>query len=220
MASKPSRTARSAAWRERGDDALQALGVERLGHVPPVRERHGGGSDRGPGVLAARQRLAALERRLAGGLAAGVGELDRKARAGGRNAPRRIEHARERRLVGVRVEAETAVRDAARPLHRGGFHHHHAGAADGELHQVLQMPVRRAAVARRVLAHGRHGDAVGELDGSERKGREEVGHGVTLVVGAEEGECRQIAEARPLVATEKGPAVYRRIAGTVARHVC
>ena len=53
----------------------------------------------------------------------------------------------KRRLVGIRVEAEAAVRDAPVALHRRRLDHHHApGARDGELHQVLQVPIRGAAV--------------------------------------------------------------------------
>jgi hypothetical protein len=63
-----------------------------------------------------------------------MGELDGKAGAGRCHAPGRIENAGERRLVGVRVEAETAVRDAAQTLHGCGLDHHQAGARDGQLH--------------------------------------------------------------------------------------
>ena len=103
---------------EGGGDAREALGVERLGRRPLGSEGNGRGRDGRPSVLAGSERLAALPRPLAGRLAPGVPDLDGKARAGRRDAPRRVEHARERRLVGIRVEAEAAVRDAPRTLHR------------------------------------------------------------------------------------------------------
>ena len=126
---------------EGGGDAREALVVERLGRRPLGGEGNGRGRDGRPGVLAGSKRFAALPRPLAGGLAAGMPDLDGKARAGCRDAPRRVEHARERRLVGIRVEAETAVRDAPRSLDGGGLDHHHAGPRDGQLHQVLEMPI-------------------------------------------------------------------------------
>src|SRR5262249_49409649 len=114
-----------------------------------------------------------------GALASRVGEVDGKGRAGRRTGAGGAEDARQRLLVGVRIKPETAVRDAPPPLNGGGLHCDHAGTADGELHQVLEMPVGRAAVACRILTHGRHDDAVGELDRSDLERREEMGHGRT-----------------------------------------
>ena len=191
---------------EGGSDAREALGVERLGRRPLRGEGNGRGRHRRPGVLAGRERLAPLPRPLAGRLAPGMSDLDRKARAGRRDAPRRVEDARERRLVGVRVEAEAAVRDAPDALHRRRLHHHHAGARDGELHQVLQMPIRGAAVLRRILAHRRDDDAVGELDRAERKGREEMGHGMISLSG---GSARREANCHT-GACPRYPAIRNR----------
>jgi hypothetical protein len=174
---------------ERRGDALHALGIERLRRRPVRIEGDRRWRDGRPGILRRRQRLATLPRPLRGRLAAGVADLDRKARPRRRHPPRRIEHAGERRLVGVGVEAEAAVRDAPVPLHRRRLQHDHAGARDGELHQVLQVPVGGAAVGGRVLAHGRHDDAVGNLDWADGKRREEVGHGRNLVVGKLKGRA-------------------------------
>src|SRR5262245_51391626 len=116
---------------------------------------------------------------MTGGLASSVGELVGKGSAGRRNGACRAEDARQRLLVFVRIKPETAVRDAPPPLNGSGLHCDHAGTADGKLHQVLEMPVGRAAVACRILTHGRHDDAVGELDRSDLERREEMGHGRT-----------------------------------------
>src|SRR6185369_11318064 len=87
-------------------------------------------------------------------------------------------------------------RDAACPLYRRSLQHNHAGAADGELHQMLEMPIRRAAVVGRILAHGRHSDAVGELDGPHGEGREEVWHSMTLMMGTIEKRASPALAAR------------------------
>ena len=131
-----------------------------------------------------------------------MADLDGKARAGRRHTPRRIEHARQRRLVGVRVEPEAAVRDTPDALHRRGLHHHHARARDGELHQMLQMPVRGAAVGRRVLAHGRDDDAVGELDGADR-GEKRWGTVSILGWGKTREAWRQIVRSGGLLLLKK-----------------
>ena len=80
---------------------------------------------------------------------------------GGGHPARGCENARQRRLVGIRVEAQAAVRDAADALHGGRLDDDEAGAGDGELHQVLQVPVGGAAVLGGILAHGGDGDAIG-----------------------------------------------------------
>ena len=197
MASKPSRTARSAACANAATTRSRPLASSASGTCHPSANGHGGGSDGGPGVLAARQRLAALERRLAGGLAAGVGELDRKARAGSRDAPRRIEHAGERRLVGIRVEAEAAVRDAAQPLHRRwpparscrrGRWRTASGAADAS-------PTRMPSLAE-YWHMGATAMRLGSWMGPSGKGREEVGHGGDPWMGGRrQGTCVAVKSA-------------------------
>ena len=71
---------------------------------------------------------------------------------------------------------------AERPgaLCRGRLDHHQTGPAHAELHQMLQMPVAGGAVVRRILAHRRDGDPVGQRDGTQLKGGEEVRHDVDL----------------------------------------
>ena len=88
-------------------------------------------------------------------------------------------------------------------LHRRRLEHDHAGPRDGELHQVLQVPVGGAAVGGRVLAHGRDDDAVRELDWADGKRREEVGHGRSLVMGKLKGSAANgyAIRERPSTAT-------------------
>ncbi len=164
MASKPRRTARSAAWQNAPLTRARPFSSSATGTGPPSAKGTSEGAEAGHGSSPAAERPTALPWALARGLASGMGELNGKARAGRRDAPRRIEHARERRFVGVGVEAETAVRDAAAALHAGRLDDHHASAGERQLHQVLQVPIRGRAIAGRVLAHGRDGDAVGQAD--------------------------------------------------------
>jgi hypothetical protein len=75
-----------------------------------------------------------------------MGKLDRERRAGRRDRPCGLQRTPERCLVGVGIDAEAFVGDPAGPLNRGGLHHHHAGARERKLHEVLKMPVGGAAV--------------------------------------------------------------------------
>ena len=79
-------------------------------------------------------------------------------------------------LVGVAVEAQAFMRDAARAQHRRGFHHHQAVATHGELAQMKIVPVRSATVLGLVLAHRRNHDAVVERHAAQSKGRKQLTH--------------------------------------------
>jgi hypothetical protein len=68
--------------------------------------------------------------------------------------------------------------DAADALDGGCLHDNQACARHGKVHPVLEMPVGRGAVIGRVLAHGRHRDAVGQRDRSEFERREKAGGAV------------------------------------------
>ena len=66
--------------------------------------------------------------------------------------------ARQRRLVVVRIQAEAPGRDAPAQLDVRRLHDHKTGARDGQLPQVPQVPVGRAAGDRAVLAQRRNDD--------------------------------------------------------------
>ena len=122
------------------------------------------------------KRLAAFPWPLRRGLASRMGDLD--AELGRADAAAMVDHARERRLAGVGIEAEAAMGDAPVPLHMGGLDDQEAGAAIGEHAQMREMPVVGTAVIGAVLAHGRDDDAVGEIELGKPERREQgTGHG-------------------------------------------
>jgi hypothetical protein len=82
-------------------DGGEAGRVQRLGHVPVGRIGQGGGSERGPGLLAWPERPAAILGRVGRALAAGMGELD--AERGHPVAPAERQDAPEGLLIGVAV---------------------------------------------------------------------------------------------------------------------
>ena len=113
---------------------------------------------------------------------------------------------RDRQALGQRffarvvVEAEAAVGDAADGGHRGGFDGEHARVRLQKLAPVDDMPVGGAAVYRRVLAHGRDDDAIGERELAKREGREKSRwHG--------DGEGATMGNGSPIIAQ----AVARRL---------
>ena len=105
-----------------------------------------------------------------------MGKLDGKAGAGRGNGLRRLDDPCQRRFIVVRIKAEAFVRDAADAFDGSGFDDHHAGAPHGKLHQVLKMPIGRAAVRGGILAHGRDGNAIGQRKWSHLEGVEKIGH--------------------------------------------
>ena len=163
------------------DGALDAGLVQRLRHRIAIGEGDRRRPDDLPGIIGRLERAAALEGPLGRGLAAGMAELDAEDGRRGREAARRGQRALGRRLVGVGIEAEAAMRDAAAPLDAGRLDRDHAGARDAERGPVVEMPVGRRSVIGRIHAHRRDGDAVGNRVGSEREGREQRGrHGETF----------------------------------------
>jgi hypothetical protein len=79
-----------------------------------------------PGVLARLQAEPTLPGPLRGRLAPGMADLD--AELGRADAPAMLDDALERRLAGVRIEAEAAMRDAAGPLDGGRLDDDEGGA--------------------------------------------------------------------------------------------
>ena len=163
--------------------ALQANGVQRHRRMPPggriVGQRRGTVGRPGEiGRVGLGQRTAALPRALGGGLAAGMGELHAELHAR-HPAAHPVDDRLQRRLVLVAVEAETALRDAALALDMRGFEAEQAGARHGEHAVVHLVPGLGAAVDRRVLAHRRNDDAVGQRNAAELDWGEELGgHGI------------------------------------------
>ena len=89
--------------------------------------------------------------------------------------PRPFDDGLQRRFVLVAVEAEAALGDAALALDMGGLEAQQAGARHRE-HAVMHLvPGLGAAIDRRILAHRRHDDAVGQRDAAELDRREELG---------------------------------------------
>ena len=154
------------------DEALDAVVVERLRHMPAGREGDGRRRYGLPGVLFGGERTAALPGTLGGGLTAGMAELDAEAGAGRCHAARRGKRTLGRRFVVIGVEAEAAVGDAAVAFDSCRLDGDHAGARHGERHPVLDVPVGRRTVVGGILAHRGDGDAVGHdhaADAERRK---------------------------------------------------
>jgi len=123
-----------------------------------------------------RDRAATLPGNVRRSLASGMGELDRERRVG--VAPQGGDQAAKGGLVLVRVQPEAGGRDAADRLDRGCFDAQQAGAAEGELAEMDQVPVAGVALGRRVLAHRRYHDAVWKAELTQVDGLEQgAGHG-------------------------------------------
>ncbi len=86
----------------------------------------------------------------------------------------------ERRLVVVRIDAETPMGDAAAALHGRRLDDEQGRAGIGQHAEMDEMPVVGAAVVGAVLAHGRDDDAVCQLEAVEPDRREQMtGHEVS-----------------------------------------
>src|SRR5689334_19463327 len=120
-------------------DTPQSRFVERLRGRPMIVERDGGRCRIRPGTRLRGKRPAALPWQLRRTLAAGMGELDAERRR--TRAPAEADDTRERRLVCIAIEAETAVRDAARRFDRRLLDNDKPGARQRQRTQMLQMPV-------------------------------------------------------------------------------
>ena len=90
---------------------------------------------------------------------------------------REARDARQRLDLPVIPDAEIARADPSLRRHRRCLDDHQRSAADSAAAVMHEMPVRRHAVACRVLAHGRDADAVGQDDVTQLEGFEQMGHG-------------------------------------------
>ncbi|MNY30711.1 hypothetical protein D3C86_1648340 [compost metagenome] len=116
----------------------------------------------------------ALPGRLARRLAARVRKLH--AHRNGGILAHRVQHAAQRGLVGIAVQAEVVRRDAALGRHRRGLDDQQPGTRERHVAQVNHVPVGSRALVGRVLAHRRNGDAVGKFEITDLVGREKLGH--------------------------------------------
>jgi hypothetical protein len=83
----------------------------------------------------------------------------------------------QRGLVGIAVEAETGRRDAADRFHMGRLDAEHRRAGQRQRIDMGKMPIIGIAIDRGVLAHRRHHDAVGKLEGAELDRGKQGAHG-------------------------------------------
>lgn len=67
------------------------------------------------------------------------------------------------RDLGVLPQAAVLGRDAAVRLHRGGLDDGQTRAVDGELAVVCEVEVGEVPVSRRIHAHGRYRNPMGEV---------------------------------------------------------
>ena len=160
----PSRAARVAARGEVGADLRQAGSVERDRRLLAGRVRHAP-TARPPAT--SRARRAAPARRLP--TARGSTPCGRRGRAAspiliGALARTAASTRASAASLASRVEAEVAGGDAALGRDRGRLDDQQAGARQREMAEMDQVPVDRRAFARRVLAHRRDDDPVGERE--------------------------------------------------------
>ncbi len=120
--------------------------------------------------------LAAVPRRVARCLAAGVRELDHHSCL--RALAHRGQDRLQRGLGGVVVEAETAGRDAADRLDRRGLDAEDRSARQRQRIDVREVPVIGLAIHGRILAHRRHHDAVGKVKAAQLDRGKQSAHGL------------------------------------------
>ena len=154
--------------------ACKARRIERLGRRFTLLMRHGGWGVGEPAALGWRDQLAAFPGDVARRLPPGMGELHRHGDL--RMFADRGKHRRQRRLGGVVKEAQILRRDAALGFHGRRLEAQHAGAGKREMAEVDHVPCGRPAVFGRILAHGRHDDAIGESDAPQREWRKQCAH--------------------------------------------
>lgn len=115
-------------------------------------------------------RSATNPRRESARLAAGVANLNGSLDA---LAVDEVGDSAQRSDLGVLPQARVLGGDAAAGLNGGGFDKDEARAVERQLAEMHQVVVGQVAVVGAVLAHGRHDDAVVQLDGAHAQRREE-----------------------------------------------
>ena len=169
------------------DDGADVVGRELARHGVPLGEGQGAGPDRRPAAATLHHGPAAAPGRLGRGLASGVRELDRGSgpllgdEACGGSPRHRVRVGPQARVVG----ADPALgKDGAR------LGDDEPGAAHRAAPEVDEVPRVRQAVARRVLAHRRDGDAVAQRRLAQPQGREEGAHCAMLHPRPDGGHAR------------------------------
>lgn len=100
-----------------------------------------------------------------------MGELDARRGTLGVNE---AGDARKRLDMLIGPESQVEGRDAPLGDHRGRLHHDETRAALRAGAKMNEMPIVREAVLRRILAHGRDGDAVAEGHAANCKRCQEI----------------------------------------------
>ena len=120
-----------------------------------------------------------------------------------RPAADRLQHAGHRLFIGVIIETDVAIGDAAFGLDRRRLDDEQRGTGERQLAEVDHMPIGHRALFGRILAHGRNDDAIGEFKHADAEGGEElrVAHlkilSMSLSVQCEEGWRGKTAAKRP-----------------------
>jgi hypothetical protein len=140
--------------------------VERLRGRPAIVERDRGWCCCRPGTRVWRKRAATLPRQLGRTLAAGMSELNAERRR--TRAPAEIDDARQRCLVCIGIETETAVTDAARRFDGRLLDDDKPGTRykSPSVGNASRSPHRPGGV----LAHRRHRYPIGEGDAGQARG--------------------------------------------------
>jgi hypothetical protein len=99
-------------------------------------------------------------------------------------------------------DAKILRRNAALGSYRGGLCEYQSSAADCACGKMREMPIIRVALDRRILAHWRNDDAVGEVDVAHAKFTKKMRHGsmVSIEDGRESGSW--LGAARAVVMTD------------------
>jgi hypothetical protein len=155
--------------------------IERHGRVPSGSRIEGqrGRRDGRPGkvgCIGLRQRPSPFPRPLRRGLAPGMSELNAELHIG-HPAADPLDDRLQSRFVLVAVDAEAALRDAALTLDMGRFEAEQPRARHRQHAVVNLVPRLGTTVDRRVLAHRRHDDPVGQGDTAQIDRCEKLGHG-------------------------------------------
>ena len=176
--SRRCRAARRGGPRRRKPSRMRAQPVavqrRRARSRPPRTAAADGATVCQPLALVRRDLLAALPGQLGRRLAAGMGELDRDRHVATSGAclPAPAPH---RRLGRVVIQPDVAIGDPALGRDGGRLDGQQRRAGQRQMAEMDQVPVGHAAVLRRILAHRRDDDAVGESARADLHRRKELG---------------------------------------------
>ena len=168
----PMRAARPVAATNSPLITCERRGVDHLRRRLVFALRNRGRSQRRPAALFDGDQLATVPGPVRRPLATGVRQLQRdrhRRRIGTRNR----ETSAQCLFARIVVEAQTTVRYAADRRHGGGFDREHARTRLQQLSPMNRVPIGRGTIDRRVLAHRRHDDAIGELELTQRELRKQ-----------------------------------------------